>query len=351
MTAAIRVARRDHPTIPAPWRDFARDVLLAVPLLGLAMVAFVALLDPYGLRVAPRNPPGPIMDSNQRFAYPQIARGGAFDAAVFGTSTARLLDPADLDRAFGGRFANLAMNAATPDEQVRLADLFLDRGPPRAVLFALDATWCAADPPARTMNPFPDWLYAAGTPWGVIRQVSLRGIEVAARTGLARLGLAPPRIRADGYAVFTPPESTYDAARARSHIRDGRADPSVPSDAPDAPMPALDRLDLILGKIPRDALTLVAFMPVHVAAQGALGTPAGSREAACKARVAAVGGAHGAVVIDFRIASPLTTRDENYWDALHYRLPLAARIVSDLRSAVATGADDPDGTYRILARP
>ncbi len=56
-----------------------------------------------------------------------------------GTSTARLLDPQELDRAFGGRFANLAMNAATPWEQTQLARLFLTRAPARACCFGLDA--------------------------------------------------------------------------------------------------------------------------------------------------------------------------------------------------------------------
>jgi hypothetical protein len=49
--------------------------------------------------------------------------------------------------------------------------------------------------------------------------------------------------------------------------------------------------------------------------------------------------------------SPVTTQDTNYWDALHYRLPVAARIVADLKTAVSTGADDPAGIYRVLARP
>src|SRR3978361_166120 len=66
-------------------------------LVGLALVALIAALDPYGLRAAPGRPPGPIMDTNQRLSYPQIARGGRFDAAVFGSSTARLLDPDALD--------------------------------------------------------------------------------------------------------------------------------------------------------------------------------------------------------------------------------------------------------------
>ena len=288
------------------------------------------------------------MDANQRLSYPQIARGGPFDAAVFGTSTARLLDPNALDAAFGARFANLSVNAATPDEQMRLAQLFLARRRVRAVVFGLDATWCAADPPPRTANAFPDWLYAEGAPWGVLRQVSLRSITIAAQAGLARLGLARPRIRQDGYAIFTPPEDRYDPERARAHIRAGALDPAARADAPDAPMPALARLDQLLTRVPADALKLIVFMPVHAAAQGAPQTPAGYREAACKARAAAVGNRHGAVVVDFRRVSALTSEDSHYWDALHYRLPVAARIVADLRSAVANRSDDPGGDYRVL---
>ena len=291
------------------------------------------------------------MDTNQRLSYPQIARGGPFDAAVFGTSTARLLDPKALDTAFGARFANLAVNAATPDEQLRLAELFLARHPVKAILFSLDATWCAADPPARTGNAFPDWLYEADVPWGVLRQVSLRSVTIAAQAGLARLGLIRPRIRADGYAVFTPPETDYDSVRASAHIRAGALDPAAHADRPNAPMPALARLDALLGRVPSDAAKLVAFMPVHVAAQGANGTPDGLREAACKARVAEIGARRGATVVDFRRPSPVTTRDANYWDALHYRLPVAARIVAGLKAAAATGDDDPDGVFRVLAHP
>ena len=312
---------------------------------------FVAAIDPYGLRAAPGRPPGPIMDANQRLSYPQIARGGPFDAAVFGTSTARLLDPVALDAAFGVRFANLAVNAATPDEQIRLAQLFLARRPVRGIMFGLDATWCAADPPLRTANAFPDWLYAEDAHWGVLRQVSLRSVTVAVQTGLARLGLARPRIRRDGYAVFTPPEDRYDPERARAHIRAGALDPAARADAPDDPMPALARLDLLLTRVPADALKLIVFMPVHAAAQGASGSAQGRREEACKARAAALGARRGAVVVDFRHVSPLTSQDAHYWDALHYRLPVADRIVADLKTAVAHGTEDPSGDYRVLAAP
>jgi hypothetical protein len=342
----------------AAWRRFTTTFGGAGLALGLAAIGFVALMDPYGLRAAPGRPPGPLMDSNQRFLYPQIVRSGVYDAAVIGTSTARLLDPEMLGRAFGARFANLAMNAATPYEQVQMARLFLNHAAPRAVLYALDATWCEADADARrfTPRPFPAWLYGPGTPLDWLRQVNWQSLTNAGAVLLHRLGRAPERIRADGYAVFTPPEASYDAARAARHIHGGgsvaedETAPAARDEAPDAPMPALAWLDDLLAATP-DTVKLVAFMPVHAAVQGRPGTKRGAREAACKAQVAEIGRRRAAWVVDFRIPSPVTRKDSNYWDALHYRLPVAERIVGGLAAAKASGADDPAGFYRVLARP
>ena len=342
-----RVDIRDNQ--PVQWRRFARDTVVAVIALGLAAIGFVALADPYGLRAAPGHPPGPIVDTAQRWSYPQVARGGAFDAAVFGSSTSRLLDPAALDTAFEARFANLAMNAATPDEQLRLAALFLAGKDARIVLFGLDVTWCAAAPAARAALPFPDWLYEPNPSFGFFRQVNSRSVEAAVKALLVRTGHGRAAIRSDGFAVFTPPEATYDPDRARQHIRAGITDPTEPPDPSNAPMPALDRLDALLSGIPPQTRAILAFMPVHARLQGQDGTPAGAREAACKARAAQIGTRRGALVVDFRIPSPVTTEDTNYWDALHYRLPVAARIVAGLKAAMTTGASAQDGFYKVLA--
>ncbi|WP_407524506.1 hypothetical protein [Methylobacterium oryzisoli] len=353
---AVRPAGAD-PAAPVvagsagAWRRFVGTVLAVAAAAGLAILGFIAAMDPYGLRAAPGRPPGPIMDLNQRFMYPQVVRSGAFDAAVFGTSTARLLDPESLDAALGGRFANLAMNAATPWEQVQLARLFLDTVQVRGVVFGLDANWCDAKADAKrlTFRAFPAWLYRSDAAWrGLLHQWNLQSLQIAGRVLLHRLGRMPERIRHDGYEVFTPPEASYDAARAATHIRTWeREDPSVGP----GPLPALDWLDALLAALPPEARRLVAFMPVHVGAQAPPGSPGAEREAACKARAAAIGRSRGATVVDFRIPSGVTTRDANYWDPLHYRLPIAARVVAALARAEASGADDPDGFYRVLAHP
>ena len=333
------------------WRGFARTFAAAASVAAAVAAGFIAAFDPYGLRAAPGRPSGPLMDLNQRFMYPQVVRSRAYDAAVFGTSTARLLDPRDLDRAFGARFANLAMNAATPWEQVQLAALFLRETRPKALILSLDATWCEADADAKrlTGRAFPPWLYG-DAPWGgFLRQVNLRSLEIAGRVAANRLlgeARAPARIRGDGFEVFVPPDETYDDARARALIHGGDRD-DAPASGP-IETPALAWLEDLLAKAPPEALRIVAFMPVHVAAQGRPGGARAERDRVCKARAAAIARRAGATTVDFRIPSPVTTRDANYWDALHYRLPIGARVVEGLRRAVETGRDDPDGIYTVV---
>jgi hypothetical protein len=55
-------------------------------------------------------------------------------------------------------------------------------------------------------------------------------------------------------------------------------------------------------------------------------------------------------VIDWRISSASTRNDANYWDFLHYRVPIAARIAEQLGRAVRLGREAEDGSYRIVVR-
>jgi hypothetical protein len=106
----------------------------------------------------------------------------------------------------------------------------------------------------------------------------------------------------------------------------------------------------MLGELPAVTTKVLAFMPVHVVAQAWPGTRDAAVEAECKTRIAAIGRARGAKVVDWRIASPITRNDENYWDALHYRLPIARRLTDDLIGAVLNGKESIDGSYRLPVR-
>jgi hypothetical protein len=326
-----------------------------------AVSVIIWLLDPYGASLFRLPIARPIMDINQRYMYPQVVRTGMFNSVVIGTSTSRLLDPVDLNAAFGGRFANLAMNSATAWEQVELAKLYLRHEPaPKTFILGLDQMWCADDKTLvkTTFRGFPEWMYDTN-PWNdLLEMVNLKTLEIAGRLIGFHLGLMPERIRSDGYEIFTPPEANYDLARARFHIwsdnSSAQITPVVPAvvlstaQVSSITWPAIAWLDETLTAIPKTTTRIVAFMPLHIAAQPVPGSLADARYNACKQRISAVASKHGVRVIDFSIPSAITRNDENYWDPLHYRLPIAGRIVEGLKAAVATGRDAEDGTYTIL---
>lgn len=347
------------------WRRWLAAFLASA--LGLAVVlgGFAIAMDPYGLRVTTGKPARPLMDINQRYMYPQLVRSGAFDSAVIGTSTMRLLDPAILSRDIGARFVNLAMNAATPWEQFQMAKLFVGATPaPKALIWGLDMPWCqpAATAPENrlTPRPFPPWLYD-GPGWSdALRQMNLTTLEVSLRLLGQKLGLQPARIRGDGYEVFTPPEESYDLARARAHLfadHGGVAPDQSPLATAESVsadtragwrFPALAWLDEILAALPKDALKLVVLPPTHSAMLAREGSAAAQFYDACKAALARVATARGATLVDYAHRSVVTRADENYWDPLHFRLPIARRVEADLARIARGETPDGDDVVRLV---
>ena len=245
------------------------------------------------------------------------------------------------------------MNAGTPWEQVELASLFLRHVPhPKLLIFGLDRNWCEpdADLPARrlTFRSFPPWLYNEDPLDDYPDQLNLRSVEIASRVALQRLGFVRERIRQDGYEVFTPPEARYDLVQARRHI--WAEDRSVPATRNGKPgFPALAWLDTLLSRVPAQTQVMLLLPPIHVAAQAKPGSRDDEVDGACKAAIAGIARRHEAAAIDFRYASALTREDSNYWDKLHYRLPIAAALSRDIKAAHDTGRDAPDGSYKVLS--
>ncbi|WP_293853870.1 hypothetical protein [uncultured Alsobacter sp.] len=350
------------------WTRFLVTAGVSAALLSVAVVLFAFVFDPFGVGPFARRANPVLMDLNQRFMYPQIVRSGRFDAAIAGTSTIRLVDPQALDAAYGARFANLAMNSATAWEQTQIVDLFLRQVPaPRALIWSLDPLWCApdaADPRQRlTFRAFPATFYD-DNPWNDWPELfNLKSLELAWRMLLYRAGAMPERYRNDGYEVFTPPESTYDLARARQHLWGGPPRVITPREPPYVPaageregwvMPALAWLDQRLSGLPAATRVVLVFPPTHVSAHPQPGSEAAAKAAECKGRVARIATRRGATVLDFQQASPVTLDDSRYWDPLHYRLDVARRIESAL-NAVATGqaalAAQPQPFWTVLVPP
>ena len=341
------------------WRRFV-TLFLGTFVGGIVGAAlFILLLDPYDMVPFSLPIERPLVSGSQRFAYPQVMRSKRFDSIIVGSSTARLIDPEQLNGPFGARFANMAMNASTAWEQWTTFEYFRRRaGAPKVLIVGIDDAWC--DPNAdrdRVRHGFPEWLYDDDRGNDYAKMFNSGTLEIAARLVGYHLGLYRARSRYDGFEIFTPPESDYDLTRARLGIWHGQAPRALPNVQPPPlsddekralKFPALAWMDTMLGELPAWNITVLAFMPVHVAAQRWPGTRDAAVEAECKARIAAIGRARGAKVIDWRIASPVTIEDANYWDGLHYRLPIAQRIGRELIGATIKGTESTDGSYRLV---
>jgi hypothetical protein len=105
--------------------------------------------------------------------------------------------------------------------------------------------------------------------------------------------------------------------------------------------PALGWLDLQLAALPQTTRVVLVLPPVHAASLNGTGQESARSDDACKASLGAVARQHGAGLIDYRVASILATRDENFWDPLHYRVGIAKRIELDIAALLnGQGADD-----------
>lgn len=341
-----------------PWRRFLTVFLATLGGLLAVAVALVAIANPYGnLPFSPMR--HVLMDDNQRFQYPAVIRSRRYDSLVVGTSTSRLLEPARLEAVFGGHFANLAMNSGTAWEQWQIARLFsrsIDA--PRTLVVGIDHVWCTPDADVARITPrgFPEWMFD-DDPWNdLVYMLNARTLEIAGRRIGHALGLVKERWPHNGYEVFVPPEQAYDLARARTHIH---LPPPAPGTArrPAKPaprvlptgFPALAWLE-DLGRTGRFRDVVLVLPPIHVAWQPKPGTPQAVREDNCRAAIAAIATRHRWPMIDFRIASPITREDANYWDGLHFRVPVASRVVADIGRALQSRADDPNGAWRLPAK-
>jgi hypothetical protein len=340
------------------FRSFA-ILFLSIFYGSLAVVfLFILLVDPYDIIPFSLPIERRIVSIGDRYMYPQIVRSKRFDSLVIGTSTSKLLDPDLLNRLFNVRFANLAMSDARAWEQQTMLDLFVRTvGPPKTLIVGLDGVWCdqAADRHRITFRGFPEWLYDE-RPWkGFHHLLNFNTLEIAGRLVGYHLGLYPERIRYDGYDRFVPPESEYDPVRAHNSIwldasdASAAAQPRLSFDERNLlAFPALTWLDKALERLP-SSQKILSFMPVHIAAQPIPGTRDADIENDCKARITMIGRKYGATVVDWRINSAITRNDANYWDRLHYRVPVATRIAEEIATA-AKGKNSDDANYVLANR-
>ncbi len=340
-------------TSSSDWRRFFRCAVGTAVLAASVIYAFVVLVDPFDtLPLAPPADRVPVA-TNARFSFPALARSQAFDSAVFGTSTARLLRPAALNAGFDAHFANLAMNDATVYEQSALMRVFARAHPiAKVVIIGLDVRWCTTgnDYPKLTPRPFPAWMYG-NNPWrGYVETFNPYAVQEAGQQFGIMLGIKREVYGKDGYTSFVPPDSAYDPARVAMHLHE--ATPEVPSGERKgepqswryAPLEQL-RTDLDqLADVTRKVLFFVPYNHVLLPPPGSPGAQVWNE---CKRRAALID-VPNTLVVDFMRPSPITLADDNYWDALHYRVDVADRIAQGLARAAA---GQPSADYTVLNAP
>jgi hypothetical protein len=338
----------------AQWRRFFRCLaVMAAATVGV-IYSFLVLVDPWGsLPVSLPLDRVPVT-SNQRFSYPMLARSQQFDSVILGTSTSRLLRPTALNKAFGARFANLAMNSATPFETSSILRVFLLAHPAaKIVMLGVDTPWCVTGNNFQrlTPRPFPAWMYEANRWRGYAEMFNLYTIQEGGKEFGVVTGLKKRDMGRDGYTSFVPPDSTYDLARAEQHLV--QAAPTIPSgeragDAEKWRFPALELLQTDLAALPTGSRTILFVPPFNHWILSAPNTAGAAVWNECKRRVAALASTlPNTTVVDFMRPSPITDADDNYWDPLHYRVSVGDRIANDLIAA-EQGKSSLD--YQVLSR-
>lgn len=318
-------------------RAFIRMVGLLFAVLVLTVYALIVLVDPYS-NVAFSLPidRAPI-STNQRFAFPSIARNQAYDSVVIGSSTMRLLDPDRLDPMLDARFANLAMNSATAYEQMRVHALFsLHHPQTKYVIIGIDDSWCKREDEIEkyTFREFPEWMFDEN-PWNdLLYLFNDKALENTVRLLELVGGRREPKYEKTGYRDFTVDFGKYDRAAVEKRLYPkgkssakgpGQLAPSnIRSDWRFAAHPLLESMLALNATTPNN--TVLVFAPIH-AAYLARAEPS---YRTCKDRIVKIGQAHGVRIIDFMRESEITKLDDNYWDPLHYRSEVARIIEEDI---------------------
>ena len=326
------------------WPRFLRWLTLASLAIGGSLYAFILVIDPYqNVPFSPALQRVPV-STNQRYAFPALARSPGFDSAIVGTSTLRLLDPARMGRLLDSPFVNLAMNSATAYEQTRIHALFMRaRAHVDYLVVGIDDAWCRrqSEYAKYTFRGFPEWMYD-DDPWNDLRYLfNDKALENAVRMLEYLRGKREAKYRLDGYRDLSKDFGVYDleAVRDRLYKRAARAIPAASLEPrlahADWHYATHTLLDEILRATPAETQIAVVFPPMHGfhVSRGAV------NYAECKGRIAQeVAGYANVGMIDYMFLSALTTNDENYWDPLHFVSDVARVMERDLVSFFTRGA-------------
>jgi hypothetical protein len=316
------------------WRRVLRNYAAATVAAWLALVALVLAVDPYDTGRFALLPSRGVPDFGQRLSFASVGRRPDVDAAIFGNSTIQLLDPARLSQLSGRRFVSLAVPGSGPREQLAIADWFhrRHRGDTLTLIFGLDSTWCTTENPIPLVNPFPFWLYSRNRLDYALGMMRYKSIEAAIRKVKMLMG-RERSAASDGY-------HDYDTGHTWTGLELESVEPAPERDSvSNAAFTAPSLLEAFLKTLERQTKIVLVEVPRH--ADTLPSTEAASRHLdACKSTYRAIADARpGAVMLDFLVDDAMTRNDENFWDTVHYRSPVAREIERQIAAALSPAAN------------
>jgi hypothetical protein len=253
-----------------------------------------------------------------------------FDAAIVGNSTSIPLQPEFLDPLTGRHFVSLSMSGSGPLLALTSARFFFRFHPQaRALVVAMDDSWCARGNDIREEHPYPAWLYGS-TPdyvFGLFRNASIKMLMTSYDP--------PGPLRIDGYHPYDEAFRQHDFDDIAFTIeRLNRATrPTAARYSPPYVVQSPEMLADLIRTAPQSVTFVLFWTPRYLTLQPVEGTPAEASDAACKKQIAELSGPRVRIV-DWSGPRPENGIPTNFYAPNHYRDNLARVVERDIADAV-----------------
>jgi hypothetical protein len=322
----------------ADWRRWLALLLGALVTSALFFLALVVAIDPFSSGHFTPLTGVDITTFNRLYVNAGRVRDRRFDAAIFGTSTSILINPAPIGEATGHRFVLLAIEGAYPPEHLYLMERFdlLHRDKPAILVVVLDDLWCAPNI-VNTGPIIPRWLYEGRLPDYLQKILSHEAAKAALLRVMIRLGMAGEAQRPDGYAGLPWLENPR---RKQALLTMSRPTDDV---GPDAPFPALDDLARHLQTVAPDSVVLMVFAPVYRNDLPVPGSDADARLQACKSAARTIAAWRPRTdVLDLHVDGDLIGNPDHFVDPYHYDHVVAHEIEQSIATRLLAMLRDAD---------
>jgi hypothetical protein len=317
----------------ADWSRCLRACFVTLAICAALLFGFVIAVDPYDSGKFGFFGINGVADRNTLTANASRARDASFDSAIFGNSTALLINPTALSRATSLHFVQLSVVGGSPREELAVLDFFLrHHAHVGALVIGADPSWCVHEAKEKP-RPFPYWLYGRSRLAYAGALFSGAAIEHAIQR--VQIGLGK-RQRSDPTGTFDS-EDTWPIGEFRDTSRPADPPPVANTVLRDV-FPWVSNLGEVIKKLPGDLPVVVLVPPTAAPTVPQPGTVEATEREACNAALKqTVAGRPHSNFINYRVDNALTRDHANFIDYIHYRSNIAAKIAAGIAASLRLG--------------